>query len=527
MSDLEATSSRGQSAAPITAIASARLRTISPGGPAFAQSAGLVDAFAEVFARIASSARPAELQDPIANTSDSQLDTNDKTTQSDQDASSESESLATSESGSKVDVEQLTGGSDDQLAVAEDQETETGDQITEAEDHVAVVNDQVSVVVDDDQTDQDDAGTESVVIAAVEVIQADPNEAELKSSDVIVPEVEQEDGRRRRREHDDSAAVDPVDNTEGGRRHGERTSDDEQIHRTGEAIGETDEQSLESTDQTGREDSSRTRGRPRYDNDSVDPTSRSASQANAARAQQGASGAASGEAAADQIGQTADAPSQSTAKSVESAVAHVQSVAARVQQSSTLTPNQAGTRGSTQAIESTTSTRSDASPKADPTDNKGNTAETVSRIKLIQRVSKAFQHLGPEGGTIRLRLAPAEMGSIRVEMRINQRKVQARVVAETEAASAALREHLPDLRARIESFGMQVERLEIETDGRDWHQESQFDAESQQQQQQQRQNNGWSGRPNPGTNQPVLRVVSQATPVYQIDGKSAGVDVRF
>jgi flagellar hook-length control protein FliK len=506
MSDLEATSSRGQSAAPITAIASARLRTISPGGPAFAQSAGLVDAFAEVFARIASSARPAELQDPIANISDGQLDTNDKTTQSDQDASSESESLATSESGSKVDVEQLNGGSDDQLAVAEDQVTETGDQNTEAEDHIAVVNDQVSVVVDEDQTDQDDAGTESVVIAAVEVIQADPNEAELKSSDVIVPEVEQE----------------------GGRRHGERTSDDEQIHRTSEAIGETDEQSLEPTDQTGREESSRTRGRPRYDNDSVDPTARSASQANAARAQQGASGAASGEAAADQIGQTADAPSQSTAKSVESAVAHVQSVAARVQQSSTLTPNQAGTRGSTQAIESTTSTRSDASPKADPTDNKGNTAETVSRIKLIQRVSKAFQHLGPEGGTIRLRLAPAEMGSIRVEMRINQRKVQARVVAETEAASAALREHLPDLRARIESFGMQVERLEIETDGRDWHQESEFDAESQQQQQkQQRQNNGWSGRPNPGTNQPVLREVSQATPVYQIDGKSAGVDVRF
>jgi flagellar hook-length control protein FliK len=98
------------------------------------------------------------------------------------------------------------------------------------------------------------------------------------------------------------------------------------------------------------------------------------------------------------------------------------------------------------------------------------------------------------------------------------------VVAETEAASAALREHLPDLRARIESFGMQVERLEIETDGQDWHQESQSDAESQQQQ---RQNNGWSGRPNPGTNQPVLREVSQATPVYQIDGKSAGVDVRF
>ena len=51
-------------------------------------------------------------------------------------------------------------------------------------------------------------------------------------------------------------------------------------------------------------------------------------------------------------------------------------------------------------------------------------------------------------------------------MRINQRKVEARVVAETEAASAALREHLPDLRARLESFGMQIEQLEIETECR-------------------------------------------------------------
>ncbi len=115
---------------------------------------------------------------------------------------------------------------------------------------------------------------------------------------------------------------------------------------------------------------------------------------------------------------------------------------------------------------------------------KKSAADTVSRVKLIQRVSKAFQHLGPDGGVVRLRLAPAEMGAVRVEMRINQRKVQARVVAETEAASAALREHLPDLRARLESFGMQVEKLEIETEANDQQQGSLFDADSQQNEQQ-------------------------------------------
>ncbi len=106
---------------------------------------------------------------------------------------------------------------------------------------------------------------------------------------------------------------------------------------------------------------------------------------------------------------------------------------------------------------------------------KAETTDTLARVKLIQRVSKAFQHLGPEGGVIRLRLAPAEMGSVRVEMRIQLRTVAARVIAETEAASAALREHLPDLRAKLESFGMQVEQLEIETESLDQERGSHFE----------------------------------------------------
>ena len=113
--------------------------------------------------------------------------------------------------------------------------------------------------------------------------------------------------------------------------------------------------------------------------------------------------------------------------------------------------------------------KSASRPVADSRGQNGEKTNTLTRIKLIQRVSKAFQHLGPDGGVVRLRLAPAEMGSVRVEMRIQQRKIAARVVAETEAASAALREHLPDLRVRLESLGMQIEQLDIEmeTPGQD------------------------------------------------------------
>lgn len=109
-------------------------------------------------------------------------------------------------------------------------------------------------------------------------------------------------------------------------------------------------------------------------------------------------------------------------------------------------------------------------------------ADVVSRVKLVQRVSRAFQHLGPEGGVVRLKLAPAELGSVQVEMRIESKKVNARVVAETEAAAAALREHLPDLRSRLESFGMQVERLEVETESFSGSLSSGFDGSDDRQQ---------------------------------------------
>ncbi len=52
------------------------------------------------------------------------------------------------------------------------------------------------------------------------------------------------------------------------------------------------------------------------------------------------------------------------------------------------------------------------------------------------------------------------------------------MVAETEAASAVLREHLPDLRARLESQGMQIERLDVETEQLEHGFDARQDADS-------------------------------------------------
>jgi flagellar hook-length control protein FliK len=98
--------------------------------------------------------------------------------------------------------------------------------------------------------------------------------------------------------------------------------------------------------------------------------------------------------------------------------------------------------------------------------------ETISRIKLMQRVGRAFQGLGAEGGTVRIRLAPDDLGSVQVEMQVKNRSVDASVIAQTEAAAATLREHLPELRSRLESMNLQVERLEVRVDSQATGQQS-------------------------------------------------------
>jgi flagellar hook-length control protein FliK len=232
------------------------------------------------------------------------------------------------------------------------------------------------------------------------------------------------------------------------------------------------------------------------------------------------------------------APTKPAARSADATVTNLQSVAQNAVRSNaasgTQTQTNSGTRGSTQAIESRTSLRDAARTGSESKPAKSNAAETLTRVKLIQRISKAFQHLGPDGGTVRLRLAPAEMGSVRVEMRINQRKVQARVVAESEAAGAALREHLPELRQRLESQGMEVERLEIESGDS----ESEFGSHAG------RQGRGdsshsdqpWSNGPKPSSDDAGRRSAVVSRSVSQLDHShvtpevstsNAGVDVRF
>ncbi len=136
MSDLEATRSRAQAAAPITAIANGKLRAFAGNGTLFAETDGLVDAFAEVFARIAASSQSIEPHDSSADIDNVQIAEDNKPAENklaeDDGASTESES-SDSDSAIDVNVGPLVAVADQQVAV----ESEIGSKSLDKEsDHV-------------------------------------------------------------------------------------------------------------------------------------------------------------------------------------------------------------------------------------------------------------------------------------------------------------------------------------------------------------------------------------------------------
>lgn len=468
MSDLEATSSRGPAAAPITALASGKLRAFAGGGPRFAETDGLVDAFAEVFASIAAAtAQPIEYSgsgDGLERGTDSERD---------HDPVEDDGETVVAESSDSVSRAQTSDGP--RLDVAE--------KLVQYQSEVQNNEGQQTVVAAD--ADQNVVETSDVV--AVDVKQLDDVDLENDETPDLAAQtvVEAKDSGDHKRQRRDSPVVDSGESTSHRETHQDRAASTESASELGQETEPIGDRSSSQTPEEGENDEPRVTRR-RYTRSEETPentaaTPQSPANQTSKRADASASGTQHLEAANTQgAPAAAEAPTPSSSRNVEAVIANVQTTAPKIDRAAAPANSQAGTRGSTQAIGAAEPKRSEpgATPEAKP--NKQNTADTVSRVKLIQRVSKAFQHLGPDGGVVRLRLAPAEMGTVRVEMRINQKKVEARVVAETEAAGAALREHLPDLRARLESFGMQVEQLEIETDLNDQQHSSLLDRDTQQ-----------------------------------------------
>ncbi len=94
--------------------------------------------------------------------------------------------------------------------------------------------------------------------------------------------------------------------------------------------------------------------------------------------------------------------------------------------------------------------------------SKSRQSEIADRARLIHRISKAFQKLGIDGGQVRLKMHPDDLGTVQLDMKVTGIKVNATVTADSDEAARLLQEHLPDLRQRLESQGLTVDRLQVE-----------------------------------------------------------------
>lgn len=89
------------------------------------------------------------------------------------------------------------------------------------------------------------------------------------------------------------------------------------------------------------------------------------------------------------------------------------------------------------------------------------------QVRLVQRVARAFQRLGPDGGRVNIMLHPAELGSLKLELKIDGQAVNARMIAESETAMSVLRESLPELKQKLIESGLVVEKIEVELAGQE------------------------------------------------------------
>lgn len=83
------------------------------------------------------------------------------------------------------------------------------------------------------------------------------------------------------------------------------------------------------------------------------------------------------------------------------------------------------------------------------------------QIRLIQRVARGFERIGDQGGNIRLRLHPPELGSLAMTVRVEGKTLSAEIVTETVQARQALVDNLPQLKQQLADSGLTIEKFDV------------------------------------------------------------------
>ena len=92
--------------------------------------------------------------------------------------------------------------------------------------------------------------------------------------------------------------------------------------------------------------------------------------------------------------------------------------------------------------------------------------DQADRVRFVQRVARAFEAMGDRGGSVRLRLHPPELGSLRLEVTVRNGTMTARLEVESDSARTMLLDNLPALRDRLAQQEIKVDRFDVDVGDR-------------------------------------------------------------
>jgi len=107
-----------------------------------------------------------------------------------------------------------------------------------------------------------------------------------------------------------------------------------------------------------------------------------------------------------------------------------------------------------------------------------------------QVVTQISGSINGESGRMVLRLQPAELGSLKLELKIEGDRVQAHLHAQTHQVQEVLERNLPQLRSALAEQGLKIDQFLVNVDQR--QAEGQFEGQAQYQQQGSERHSDWN-----------------------------------
>ncbi len=146
----------------------------------------------------------------------------------------------------------------------------------------------------------------------------------------------------------------------------------------------------------------------------------------------------------------------------------------------------------------------------------------IDRARFVQRVEGAMKAAQQHDGKIQVRLSPPELGSIKIELAVQNGVLSAKLEAETPAARNLLLDSLPALRERLAQQDIRVDKFDVDVrdqggnDGSGQADDRTADQSGERE----------SGRPRPAATRAVALPTTSSRGSIGASSDAAGLDVR-